>query len=315
MPFEKPDQPTQRALQAIAHSLDLEYEFSLATRDARIARRVAFYPGPDTDARVHEPSTSQQQTGAREPSPASNIWGPTLGFDQTLPLVDDGPNDTSFDLYSWLQDSDPLSGGISGAPGGTNVTGQPESHQSADGAQDQPHRPSTFYSTEPQRQSLLLETYVDPDDIGLRYSPPVRPMRTNLPPSPPLPAVPLPPLSPSAPPTDHASRRSNSRPDQEDKDLLSPMAGIPPDNGITTESQSRVSNDDSSDRPGRSSSRRPLSSIARASSRAVKALGACWRCRFLRDKVLFSAFCSVPTFIYEKVFEIIPAIAMSLNRH
>jgi hypothetical protein len=31
--------------------------------------------------------------------------------------------------------------------------------------------------------------------------------------------------------------------------------------------------------------RRPLNSIARAASRAVKAMGACWRCKFLRKQV------------------------------
>ncbi len=71
--------------------------------------------------------------------------------------------------------------------------------------------------------------YLDPDDVGLRNSPPLKPLKVNLQPSPsPPPAVPLPQVSPDSspgPPDRKGSNRTKYRPSQGDAVLVSFMAG------------------------------------------------------------------------------------------
>jgi hypothetical protein len=71
--------------------------------------------------------------------------------------------------------------------------------------------------------------YLDPDDVGLHNSPPLKPMKVNLHPSPsPPPAVPLPQVSPDSspgPPDRKGSNRPKYRPSQGDAVLVSFMAG------------------------------------------------------------------------------------------
>lgn len=71
--------------------------------------------------------------------------------------------------------------------------------------------------------------YLDPDDVGLHNSPPLKPMKVNLQPSPsPPPAVPLPLVSPDSspgPPDRKGSSRTKYRPSQGDAVLVSFMAG------------------------------------------------------------------------------------------
>lgn len=73
------------------------------------------------------------------------------------------------------------------------------------------------------------EEYLDPDDVGLHNSPPLKPMKVNLQPSPsPPPSVPLPPVSPDSspgPPDRKGSNRTKYRPSQGDAVLVSFMAG------------------------------------------------------------------------------------------
>jgi hypothetical protein len=280
MLFIDPDQPTQRAMQAIAHSLDLEFEFSLKTRNARITRRLAFHTSDDTVAHLQGLSISQRQAHAADPLPVPNFWDDPLAIDQNFPLGNNGEDCASLDLCSWLQDLGPPAGSVGGTLEVTDRTGQAESFPSADKGQDQLHHHSPSRHSAPSRASPSLEiengiSYFD--DMRVGNSPPLRPIRVNLQPS------------PSPPPTNCGIRRSSSRPSQEDAALMSFVADGSDtfETGITTGSKSHVSNGDSSDRPGRFSSRRAsLGTIARASSKAVKALGACWRCRVLRDKVI-----------------------------
>jgi len=71
--------------------------------------------------------------------------------------------------------------------------------------------------------------YLDPDDVGLHNSPPLKPLKVNLQPSPsPPPAVPLPQVSPDSspgPPDRKGSNRTKYRPSQGDAVLVSFMAG------------------------------------------------------------------------------------------
>lgn len=75
----------------------------------------------------------------------------------------------------------------------------------------------------------LHPEYLDPDDVGLHNSPPLKPMKVNLQPSPsPPPAVPLPLISPDSspgPPDRKGSGRPKYRPSQGDAVLVSFMAG------------------------------------------------------------------------------------------
>ncbi|KAH8789646.1 hypothetical protein BGZ57DRAFT_786541, partial [Hyaloscypha finlandica] len=278
MLFIDPDQPTQRAVQAIAHSLDLEYEFSLATRNARITRRLAFHTSDDAVAHLQGLSTSQWQAHAGNPPPVPNFWDDPLAIDQGFPLGNDGEDCASLDLCSWLQDLGPPAGSVNGILEVTERTGQTENFPSTDKGQDQLHHHSPSYHSAPSRAPPPLEiengiSYID--DMRAANSPPLRPTRVNLQPT------------PSPPPTNRGIRRSSSRPSQEDAVLMPCWADGSDtfETGIATGSKSHVSNGDSSDPPGRFSSRRAsLGTIARASSKAVKALGACWRCRVLRDK-------------------------------
>ena len=80
-----------------------------------------------------------------------------------------------------------------------------------------------------QRPPAPTEDIYDPDDVGLRNSPPLKPMKVNFRPSPtPPPAVPLPPVSPESspePPGRKGSNRSKYRPSQGDAVLVSFMDG------------------------------------------------------------------------------------------
>lgn len=71
--------------------------------------------------------------------------------------------------------------------------------------------------------------FYDPDDVGLRDSPPPKPMKYNLSPSPsPPPDVPLPPVSPGStpgPPDRKPSARSKTRPSEADGVLIAHMGG------------------------------------------------------------------------------------------
>jgi hypothetical protein len=70
------------------------------------------------------------------------------------------------------------------------------------------------------------EEYLDPDDVGLRDSPPPKPMKVNLEPSPsPPPAVPAPKEQTPDPPDGKASKRRKYRPSQGDAVLVSFMSG------------------------------------------------------------------------------------------
>jgi hypothetical protein len=278
MLFRDPDQSTQRVVQAIAHNLDLEYEFSLATRYARVTRPTRFHPAYDAVAQLPQSFTSGQQAHIGDPSLSSNFWDDSLGIDQSFPPMNDGGGCPSLDLYSWLQDSGPTIDNVTGAFKVPDITGQAESIQPADGSQEQLRRASPSHQAEPPRGSPSLETEnrIFGLDVPRPNSPPLGPIRGNSGSSPP------------SSPILGVARRTSPRPGPGDAVLLSFMddGSNVSDGNIATGSRSHVSNGYSSDRAGRSSSKRaPLSTIARASSRAVKALGACWRCRVLRDKV------------------------------
>ena len=86
--------------------------------------------------------------------------------------------------------------------------------------------------TEVENQLLpaaLSEDVYDPDDVGLRDSPPLRAMKVNLTPSPsPPPAAPLPQVSPDSSPGTSGRKGSNrqkNRPSQGDAVLVSFMDG------------------------------------------------------------------------------------------
>jgi hypothetical protein len=216
----------------------------------------------------------------RDPPPVPNFWDDPLVIDQDFPLGNDGEDCASLNLCSWLQDLGPPAGSVNGTLKVADRTGQAESFPSTDKGRDQSHHPSPSRHSAPSRASPSLEIengipYFD--DMRVANSPPLRPIRVNLQPS------------PSPPPTNRGIGRSSSRPSHEDA-VLTPFVADGSDTfetGIATGSKSHVSNGDSSDRRGRFSSQRAsLGTIARASSKAVKALGGCWRCRVLRDKVI-----------------------------
>lgn len=277
MLFRNPDQSTQRVVQAIAHSLDLEYEFSLATRDARVTRPMRFHPAYDA-VELPQSFTSGQQAHIGDPSLLSNFWDDSLGIDQSFLPMNDGGDCPSLDLCSWLQDSGPTIDNVTGAFEVPDITGQADSIQPADGGQEQLRRASPSHQAEPLRVSHSLETEneIFGLDIPRPNSPPLAPIRR------------VSSLSPPPSPSRRIIRGRSPRRSQGDAVLLSFMddGSNVSEGNIATGSRSHVSNGYSSDQAGRSSSRRaPLSTIARASSRAVRALGACWRCWVLRDKV------------------------------
>jgi hypothetical protein len=84
-------------------------------------------------------------------------------------------------------------------------------------------------TVENQPQSAALAEVYDPDDVGLRDSPPLRAMKVNLTPSPsPPPAAPLPQVSPDSSPGSpgrKGSNRQKNRPSQGDAVLVSFMDG------------------------------------------------------------------------------------------
>jgi hypothetical protein len=86
----------------------------------------------------------------------------------------------------------------------------------------------TEVENQPQPAALAEDIY-DPDDVGLRDSPPLRAMKVNLTPSPsPPPAAPLPQVSPDSSPASpgrKSSNRQKSRPSQGDAVLVSFMDG------------------------------------------------------------------------------------------
>ncbi|PMD15716.1 hypothetical protein NA56DRAFT_663674 [Hyaloscypha hepaticicola] len=137
MLFRNPDQSTQRVVQAIAHSLDLEYEFSLATRDARVTRPISFHPAYDAVAQLPQSFTSGQQAHTGDPSLSSNFWDDSLGIGESFPQINDGGGCPSLDLYSWLEDWVPTIDNVTGAFQVPDITGEVESIQPADGTQEQ----------------------------------------------------------------------------------------------------------------------------------------------------------------------------------
>ncbi|KAG0646813.1 hypothetical protein D0Z07_6419 [Hyphodiscus hymeniophilus] len=80
-----------------------------------------------------------------------------------------------------------------------------------------------------QQSAALSNDVYDPDDVGLRDSPPLRAMKVNLTPSPsPPPVAPLPPVSPDSSPDSPGRKGSNRqkiRPSQGDAVLVSFMDG------------------------------------------------------------------------------------------
>lgn len=86
----------------------------------------------------------------------------------------------------------------------------------------------TEVENQPQPAALSEDVY-DPDDVGLRDSPPLRAMKVNLTPSPsPPPAAPLPQVSPDSSPASpgrKGSNRQKNRPSQGDAVLVSFMDG------------------------------------------------------------------------------------------
>jgi hypothetical protein len=84
-------------------------------------------------------------------------------------------------------------------------------------------------TVENQPQPAALAEVYDPDDVGLRDTPPLRAMKVNLTPSPsPPPAAPLPQVSPDSSPSSpgrKGSNRQKNRPSQGDAVLVSFMDG------------------------------------------------------------------------------------------
>jgi hypothetical protein len=84
-------------------------------------------------------------------------------------------------------------------------------------------------TVENQPQAIVDDDLYHSDDVGLRDTPPLAPMKVNLQPSPsPPPAVPLPQVSPDSspdPPNRKGSNRPKNRPSQGDAVLVSFMDG------------------------------------------------------------------------------------------
>ena len=271
--FKNPDYSTQRAVQAIAHSLDLEYEFSLASRDARITRRVPTGVAEITSQNGEYSSARQQQDNETHPSDLSTSW--PLDND---PFPDSDQLFQSFD--SWLQDSTTtldsetnrkfinanvsgsgVEAGASASSAGGQGKMQPDSNftnpvvkhggRLPEGEYDDMYSSNNIFASE----SSLLRT------LDVDYERSLSP----------------PPQFHTPGPGNISHKTSTFIDGQEIQEITLPT-GVEPHG-------SDCGSSDQNSRRNLSRGRSSLNTIARASTTAVKVFFACWRCRFLKSKV------------------------------